>query len=102
MELIKKIKQAETEAQEIVEQAKADAVVLADKGRQTRRQRLEESELQRKKTIDAAVEKARAQAQVEVKTLKTRAEQERRQLRDHVKGKVPAAVAKVADYLRKG
>jgi len=100
MELIKKIKRAEAEAQEIVEKAKVDATLLAEKARQTRRQRQEEAELQRKKAIDAAVEKARVEAHAEVGTLKARAEQERRHLRDHVKGRVPAAVARVVDYLK--
>ena len=59
MELIKKIKQAEVEAQETIEKAKADAAALVDQGRQERRGRQEEAEAQRRKAIDAAIEKAK-------------------------------------------
>jgi len=102
MELIKKIKQAEVEAQEMIEKAKVDAAALVDQGRQKRRRRQEEAEAHRRKAIDAAVEKAGAQAGDEVKGLNAQAEQQRQQLRQGVQDKIPAAVAKVVDYLRKG
>lgn len=102
MELIAKIKQAETDAHQIIEKAKADAVALADKGRQERRRRQEQAELNRRRAIDAAVEKAKAEAQGEIKTLKNQAEQQRKQLRDQVQRKVPAAVTRVVEYLKKG
>jgi len=102
MELITKIKEAEAEAHQIIEKAKADAVALADKGRQERRQRQEQADLNRRRTIDAAVEKARTEAQGEIKTLNAEATQQRKLLRDQVQRKVPAAVGKVVEYLRKG
>jgi vacuolar-type H+-ATPase subunit H len=102
MELIAKIKQTEAEGHQIIEKAKADAVTGADKGRQDRRQRQEQADLNRRRAIDATVEKARAEAQSEVKTLKTQAEQQRKQLRDQVQRKVAAAVTKVVEYLKKG
>ena len=49
MELIKKIKQAEAQAQEIIKQAKAEAAALAEKGQKHRQQLLEESTTAKKK-----------------------------------------------------
>ena len=51
---------------------------------------------------DCESEKARTDAQAEIKTLKSQAEQQRKQLRDQVQKKIPAVVAKVVDYIRKG
>jgi len=56
----------------------------------------------RRRTIDAAVEKARTEVQAEIKTLKAQAEQQRKELRDQVQKKVPAAVTKVVEYVKKG
>ena len=77
-------------------------MALADRGRQDRRQRQEQAEVNRRRTIDAAVEKARTEVQSEIKTLTTQAEQQRKQFGHQVQKKVPAAVAKVVEYLKKG
>ena len=48
MELIRKIKDAEAQAKEIVEKARVSATAQAEKGRENRRKVLEEAEQQRK------------------------------------------------------
>jgi len=63
MELIKKIKQAETEAQVLIEQARTEAAGQADQARQQRRQRQEEAQSRRKKAVEAAVAQARTEAE---------------------------------------
>lgn len=100
MELIKKIKQSEAQAQEIIDQAKAEAAQAAEQGRQRRRLLLEEAQQQRKKATDAAIAAARKQGESEVENLKVRAEDQRRELHEQVADRIDAASAKVIDYLK--
>ena len=100
MELIKKIKQTETQAQQIVEQARADAAGRAEKMREDQHAALGQAEQERKKAVEAAVATAQSQGLGEAEQLKAQAEQDRRQLRDKANAKMPAAVAKVMDYLK--
>lgn len=99
MELIKKIKQSEEQARQIIEQAKADAAKQAEVTRKNRQQALAKAEQERKKTIEAAVAAAQKEASAEVEKLKAKAENDRRQLRDNVKDKMAQAVGKVTDYV---
>jgi V/A-type H+-transporting ATPase subunit G/H len=100
MELIKKIKQAETQAQEIIEQARAQAAEQAEKARQGRRRSLELAEQQRKQATESAVAAAHSQGLSEIENLKTQAEKDRLELRDKAGTKMAGAVAKVMDYLK--
>ncbi len=100
MELIKKIKQAETQAQQIVDKAKADAAELAEKQRQNHQQALEEIEHQRRKAIEAAVKKAQSEALAQVENLKAQAEKDHQKLHEKTDGKMASATAKVIDYLK--
>lgn len=100
MELIKKIKQAESQAQEIIDQAKAEAAKQVEQGRENRRKSLEEAERQRNKAIEASVNQAREEGQKEAEVLKLEAENHRRQLRDQTGDKTAAAVDKVVGYLK--
>jgi len=100
MELIKKIKQAEAQAQEIIERAWTDATEQAVKGRENRRQAIADAEQHRKKSIEAAIAEAQVKGRAEVEKLKAQAEQQRQELRDKTRGKMAMAVAKVTDYLR--
>lgn len=100
MELIRKIKNAEEQARQIVEQAKVDAAKEADSAR-TQRNRLQvEAEQARTKAIDAAVSKAQTEAQSQVKSLQSQADSQRQELREATDGRKSAAVAKVLKYLR--
>jgi vacuolar-type H+-ATPase subunit H len=100
MELIKNIKKAEAQAQEIIEQARINATEQAEKGRENRRQALADAEQHRKNAINAAIAEAQARGRAEVDNLKSQAEHKRQELRDHTSGKMAAAAAKVTDYLR--
>jgi V/A-type H+-transporting ATPase subunit G/H len=100
MELIKKIKQAEAQAQQIIEQAKADAVTRREKMRENQGKALEDIERERKKAIEAAVAKADAEGLDEVKKLKDEAEKKRKKLHQKANDKMAGAVAKVMEYLR--
>lgn len=100
MELIKKIKESETKAQEIIDQANAEAVKQAEKGRENRLAATNEAAQQRKQAIEAAVAKAQSQASAEVEQLKAQAQQQRQQLRDKTGSRMATAAAKVMDYLR--
>ena len=100
MELIKKIKQAEAQAQQIIEQARADAARYAEEARQGRRQALIQAEQERKKAIEAAVAKAETQGLAEVEVIKSEAEKQRQQLREGTAGKMDSAAAKVMNYLK--
>jgi len=100
MELIKKIKQSEAQAQEIIEQAKAEAAKQAEKGRDNRLTAMTETEQQRKQATEAAVAEAQSKGSAEVEQLKAQAEDQRRQLRDKTGSKMATAAAKVMDYLR--
>jgi vacuolar-type H+-ATPase subunit H len=100
MELIKKIKQAETQAQEITEKAKAEAAEKAQEARNARLAATAEAEKARKKAVEAAVESARAEGLAEVEGLKQQADKQRQELHDKATAKVEAAISKVMDYLR--
>ena len=101
MELIKKIKQAEAQAQEIIKRAGAETAGRAEKGRQNRLQAVEETERERKRAIEAAVAAAQSQGLAEIKQLKAQAEKDRQELRGKVNAKMATAVEKVMDYLKK-
>jgi len=100
MELIKKIKQAEVQAQQIIEQAKTAAAAQAEQEQKNRLQAMEQAEQQRKKAIEDAVAAARTQALAEAENLKAQAEKDRRQLHDKANAKINKAAARVMDYLK--
>ena len=100
MELIKKIKQTEKQAQEIIDQAKAEVVKQAEKGRESRLEALEKAEQEREKVTEAAVAAAEAEGLAEVKNLKSQAEKDRQGLRDKVSSKMAKATTKVIDCLK--
>jgi len=100
MELIKKIKETEAQAQKIKEDAKSDSARQAEKMRQKRQQLLEDAEQERIKAIESSVAEAEKQGLEEGAKLKAQADKDRQQLREKTKSRVDAAVAKVMDYLK--
>jgi len=100
MELIKKIKQAETNAQEIIEQARSEAANRAESERRNRAEAIEKAEQKRKKATKAAVAAAQSQGLNETEDMKQQAEEQRRQLREKTADKITPAIAKVMDYLK--
>lgn len=100
MDLIKKIKQAETQAKEIINKAKEEVVKRAEEGRLTHLESLSRAESERKKAIEEAVSAAQSEAKVEIEQLKAQAETDRHQLGQAAQGKMEGAVARVLDYLK--
>ena len=100
MALIKEIKRSETQAQEIIEKAKADAETLAQQNKQKRAEITEQAQQERKKAIEAAVAEAEQQGLAEVKGLKAKAEKDRSDLHDKLAGKINDAAASVMSYLK--
>lgn len=100
MELIKKIKKAEAQAQEVIEQARIQVTEQAEKGRENRRQALTDAEQHRKKATETAIAEAQTRGHAEVDKLKSQAENERQELRNKTGSRMATAAAKVTDYLR--
>jgi len=100
MELIKKIKEAEAQGQEIVKEGKLEADELHNRGRTSRNEAMEKAEQERKKAIEAAVAEAGSRGVEEIRQLKAQAEKDQVQLRDMAANKMPAVVSKVMDYVR--
>ncbi len=100
MELIKQIKQAEAQAQEIIDRAKAEAIKEAELARQKRQQATAEAETERKKAVASARERARTEGQKLLEGLKTQAEDTRRKMRNETDKKMAGAVDKVLHYLK--
>ena len=100
MELIKRIKKAEAQAQEVIEQARIEVAEQVEKGRENRRQALMDAEQHRKKATETAIAEAQARGSAEVDKLKSQAENERQELRNKTGSRMATAAAKVTDYLR--
>lgn len=100
MELIKKIKQAEKQAQEVVEHAKVQTAAESEKNRSLLAQALAKADQERKQAIQTAVTAAESQGLAEIEELKAKAETGRQQLREAVGGKMAAAVTKIMDHLK--
>ena len=100
MELIKKIKQAEARAQDIIDKAAADAAKHAEEARKKRQAQMAAAQQDRRKKVESAVAAAASQGKKEADALKEEAEATRRQLRSRTKGTIPAAVEKVVAYLK--
>ena len=100
MELVKKIRQTEAQAQEIIKQAKVEAAGGVEDGRKNRRRLLAEAEQKRKKAIEAAGASAQSQGLAEIEKLKSQAGKKQRQLREKATAKMTSAATKVMDYLK--
>ncbi|MCJ7776967.1 MAG: hypothetical protein MUP16_01460 [Sedimentisphaerales bacterium] len=100
MDLIKKIKAAEAQAQQIIEQAKTAAAGQTEQERENRLKALEQAGQQRKKAIEDAVAVTSAKALAEAENLKAHAEKDRQQLRDKANAGISKAIEKVMNYLK--
>lgn len=100
MELIKKIKQAEAQARQIVEQAKSQVSEQAKNAQANRLDILTQGEQERKKTIETAVSTGRSQALAEIENLKAQAEENRSQLREKTDSKMASAVQRVLEHIK--
>lgn len=100
MELLKQIKEAETQTQQIIDRAKADASAASDEARKKRQASVVEAEQQRRKAIESATDAAKAQGLAEAQNLKEQAKKTRQQLWQKAEGKIPTAAEKVVGYLK--
>ena len=102
MELIKKIKEAESRARDIVEEAKAESAKRALDGQKAESEKFLQAEQERRKIIEAACASGESEGKAEADKLKLEAEQRRGELQKKASGKIPAAVSKVLGYIKKG
>lgn len=100
MELIKKIKEAEAKAQQIIAGAKTDSVNAVEQWDKQKRQLLAKAEQDRTKAIAQAVEAAQKQAQADIEQLKAKAVKDRQELAKTTAAKMDAAVNKVVNYIK--
>ena len=100
MELIRRIKQAETQAQGIIEQAKADSARATEAARISHHKAIEQGEQNRMRAVESAVSAAESQAKVEVGRLKADAERKLKELRDKATGRKQSAVVKVVTHIK--
>lgn len=101
MELIKRIKEAESEAQRIIEQAKADSAASAQQGKLAGQKMLAQAEHDRRKAIEFAVAAMRSQGQAEGGILRAEGHKQRQQMHTRTNSRTDAAVASIIEYLRK-
>ncbi len=100
MELIKQIKQAENQAKEIIEQAKASAIKQAEALKLDGQEKLAQAQEQRKKAISEAEAKAEKAGLGEAEKLKEQSKKQREKLEAGARGKMGKAVEKVMAYLK--
>ena len=100
MELIKQIKDAEQQAKEIVETAKAGAVTIAEQGKARQLELRSQAEDERKAAIEKAIAQAEQDGQAEVEELKAQGTAARSELESKARGKMDAAAEKVMDKLK--
>ncbi|MCK5565240.1 MAG: hypothetical protein KAJ07_08330 [Planctomycetes bacterium] len=100
MELIKQIKDAETKSRQIVEQAKAEAVRIADESRKGQDVKQKEAQDLRRDAVTAAIEQAEQSGQGQVEELKQQGIQQVEQLRSQVAERMNGCVDKVMQHLK--
>jgi vacuolar-type H+-ATPase subunit H len=100
MELIKKIKQAETQAKEIIEKARGNAVSLSETSANERNGKLEEAQAQRHKAIETAVAHAENTGQSEVEALSSKGAAKKQTLEDNARQKMDAAANKIVAAIK--
>jgi V/A-type H+-transporting ATPase subunit G/H len=102
MEIIKQIKAAETQAKEIIEKAKADAVKIAEDFSTEQQEQLAAADKQRRDAIDKAVATAEADGQAEVEKLISDGAEQRQAMENKAKSNLDAAAAKVVAKIVQG
>lgn len=95
MEIIKQIKAAESQAKDIIEKAKADALKIAEDFSSDREKQVSGAAQQRRDAIAKAVGDAEANGQAEVEKLMSDGAGERQEMENKAKANMEAAAAKV-------
>ncbi len=99
MELIRQIKQAEQEARDIVDQGRAETVLLAEEGRNKHAEQTSIAQAQRRKAIDEAVAQAQEQGQAEVEQLRAQSQEQIEQLRQRASARMDGCVERVVQEI---
>ena len=99
MELIKQIKDAEANAKQIVEQAKTEAVRIAEEARKGQDAKQKDAQDQRRDAVAASIVQAEQSGQSQVEELKQQGTQHVTQLKSQVGGKMDGCVDKVIQHL---
>ena len=102
MEIIKQIKAAESQAKEIIEKAKADAVKIAEDFSNQRQEQLAAADKQRRDAVDKAVAAGQADGQAEVEKLMADGAGQRETMENTAKANLDAAAAKVVAKIVQG
>lgn len=102
MDLIKRIQQAESEAQRIIEQAKQEAASMAEKAIEQRQSAWQQAQIHRKKVIEAAVQQAHKDGHLQVEALKSQVQAQHQQTIAKAHQLIPGAVEKVVAYIIEG
>jgi V/A-type H+/Na+-transporting ATPase subunit G/H len=100
MELIKKIKDAEQQAREIVDQARHEASALQDEARVQRAERLQKSQQQRSRAMEAAVAEAEQKGAEQARQLLAQGDSEVEALKAACQARMGACVEKVVSRLQ--
>lgn len=100
MELIKKIKEAEKQAQEIINQSRADVLRKAASDKKSYQESMDKAVADRRKAISDAEEAAKQQGIAEIEELKSQAAEAQRNLRQSTEGKISSAADKVVSSLK--
>ncbi len=100
MELIHKIKQAESDAKKVVENAQRQAADISIQTKDTIAALWEQARRQRTDAINSAVSAARKQAEEQISQMQQQAGQSRVAMIQQAKSKMNAAVQKVLEYVK--
>ncbi len=100
MNLIEQIKQAESQATQVIEQAKVQVTEQVKKANQQQNQSLGQAEQERKKAIETAIKTAEQQGLKEIENLKTQADKTKQQLHKKTIAAIPLAVDKIMQHLK--
>ena len=100
MEIIKQIKAAESQVKEVIEQAKSDAIKIAEGFAAKREQTTAAAADKRRGAIDAAIADAEVAGKGQVDELMAEGSAHRKQMQESAKGKVGSAVNKVVETVK--
>jgi vacuolar-type H+-ATPase subunit H len=102
MEIIKQIKAAETQAKEIIEKAKTEAVQIAEDFSKNRQTQQADADEKRRAAVGKAVEVAEIAAKEEVKQLMADGSSVRSEMEKKAATKIDAAATKVVANICQG
>lgn len=99
MELIRQIKDAESKAKKLFEDAQKYAVQAEEKTKKGRIDRLEEARQHRKKTIEKSKEQGRGEGAEQAKEIMEKADRQLQQLKTDAAKRKESAADKIIDFL---